>query len=158
LKTIKKAKSSTPNKMLQNKDLLHCICGCALNILKDNVPLTQSQFKKLQQHKYEIKKLASNLVSDKQKVKIMQDGEELLGKIITPALNQLTMIEEQKYEMDRDGSSGSDSMDDNDDSCISWSSYDGDTEIKGSETDTEESSDTAGESEEDDDESEETET
>jgi hypothetical protein len=147
LKRLKSAKSRTRNKMLKNTDLLRCICECALNILKDNVPLTQSQFQKLQQYKHVIKKLASKLVSDKQKVKIVQNGDGLLGKIITPALNQLNLIEEKKYEMDTDESNGSDnkdvhdrdSTDDSDDSCFTWSSY------HGSEPDTDESSDTEGE-------------
>jgi hypothetical protein len=89
LNKIKKADSSTRRKMLNNKELLYCICECVLNILADNVPLKQSQYNSLDQYKHKIRKLASKLVSDKQKKEIVQNGDGLLCGIITPTLDHL---------------------------------------------------------------------
>jgi hypothetical protein len=85
-----------------------------LNILNENVPLKKKQFDMLRQHRHDIRKLASKLVSDKQKEKIVQNGGSLLDNIITPSLRHLTVNidERQRDAFDKhieDSSNASDS-------------------------------------------------
>lgn len=42
------------------KDQLLCICDCANNILKETIPLTEKDFKKLRRHQNIIRYLAEN--------------------------------------------------------------------------------------------------
>jgi hypothetical protein len=89
------------------------------------------------QHKCEIRKLASTLVSDKQEEKIVQNGDRLLDDIITPSWNRSTVniIDDQKdgpdaFDKDTDDDasdiedSSSSSAGDADASCSSWSHND----------------------------------
>jgi hypothetical protein len=161
LKKVKKADSSTRKKMLKKTDLLQCICECALNILKDNVPLKQTQFKKLRRHRHEIKKLASKLVQQKDNQKIVQNGGGLLSDIITPTLDFFARNNNDGDETDKDTDISDCSDVDEYDADMSEDSDEEDTGSDGENTDTddEESDDTGEEGEDEEEEDgEETET
>jgi hypothetical protein len=168
---IKNAGTCTRKRMLKNNELLNCISECALNILNENVPLRKKQFDILRQHRHEIRKLASKLVSNKQKETIVQNGGRLLDNIITPSLSHLSVNtdERQRDAFDKDtedSSNASDSTcsswsrhdsgdrDTEDSSCSSWSRHDSDdsdTDDDAKSTESEESEESGDESEEIDD-------
>lgn len=57
-----------------DKDLLHCLSECALNILKGNVKLKPSDKARLTKYRQKLRKIANKKVSLKQKHKIVQTG------------------------------------------------------------------------------------
>ena len=57
-----------------DKDLIHCFCECALNVLKGSVPLNPSQKRKLTRHKQGLRMLAEPKVSLNKKKKNLQTG------------------------------------------------------------------------------------
>jgi hypothetical protein len=141
-----------------------------LNILKENVPLKKEQFDMLRQHRHQIRKLASKLVSDKQKETIVQNGGGLLDDIITPSLCHLTVNidEHQRNAFDKDTEDSnasdatcsswsrydSDERDTDDSSCSSWSRYDpddSDTDVSDDDAKSTESEETGDERQEIDD-------
>lgn len=70
--------------------LVRCICECALNILKGNVPLKPSEKKRLSKHKTFLRKLAKIGKSLKTKKKIInQKGGSLLPLILGPVVSAL---------------------------------------------------------------------
>ena len=72
-----------------DKDLLHCLSECALNVLKGNVNLTPSQKASLIKHKQKLRKIADKKVSLKSKHKIVQTGgfvSALLAPLLKPIL------------------------------------------------------------------------
>src|SRR5260221_5342422 len=68
--------------------MLSCICECAVNILKGNVPLTSGQKKKLCRHKHSLRLLSNKKVAIKSKKKLLQTGG-FLGALLTPILSLL---------------------------------------------------------------------
>ena len=50
-----------------DKDLIHCLCECALNILRGNVPLTTTQLKQLKRYKQHLRQLTEKKLGLKQK-------------------------------------------------------------------------------------------
>ena len=73
-----------------DKDLITCLCDCANNILKGNVPLSQRQKSCLKRHKHLMRKLTQRK-SITQKRKILQTGG-FLGNLLAPVLGVLGTI------------------------------------------------------------------
>ena len=63
--------------------LINCLCECAHNILKGNIPLTKAQKQKLTWVKQGLRSLAKKSTSQKQKKKILQKGG-FLGALLAP--------------------------------------------------------------------------
>ena len=88
LEVLETAKPKLRKGILENseKDLIHCICECCLNILKGNVELTPEQKRRLSYHKMNIRKLSSRDTpfSEKREILIQKGGflPALLGPII----------------------------------------------------------------------------
>lgn len=57
-----------------DKDLLHCLSECALNILRGNVPLKPSDKARLTKYRQKLRKIADKKVSLKQIHKLVQTG------------------------------------------------------------------------------------
>ena len=79
--------------MIKHADpgLVKCLCECALNILKGNVPITAAQKRKLSRHKADLRSLAQAKTSAKKKKKILQKGGILpiLAKVALPVFTTL---------------------------------------------------------------------
>jgi|ERR1700733_1125585 len=90
LKLIKEAPPIARKHILKEckKNILCCICECALNILKGNVPLKKSQKSKLARFKQKLRKLASKKTRSKVKKRIIQSGG-FIGALLTPVLSFL---------------------------------------------------------------------
>ena len=90
LKLIKEASPNVRKHILKEckKNILCCICECALNILKGNVPLKKSQKSKLGRFKHKLRKLASKKTHSKVKRRIIQSGG-FIGALLTPVLSFL---------------------------------------------------------------------
>ena len=90
---LKKLHTATPaqrKKLLagNNKNLMRCLCECAKNILKGNVPLTTPQKKALRRHRQKLNKLVLKKTPAKTKKKIVQSGG-FLGAILSPIVGLL---------------------------------------------------------------------
>src|SRR6218665_2327555 len=61
LRLLKKASSKMRKKIMKgcNRGLLCCLCECAQNVLKGNVPLSKPQKSKLSRFRYKLRSLAS---------------------------------------------------------------------------------------------------
>lgn len=71
-------------------ELMTCLCECAKNILKGNVPLNVQQLSKLKRHREVVRKLASRNISSKDKKKIvLQKGSGFLSALIAPLATQV---------------------------------------------------------------------
>ena len=87
LNVLVKTKPKVQKAIIQtaDKDLVNCLCDCALNVLKANVPLTPSQKRKLARHKQGLRALISPKTSVSKKRKVLQTGgflPALLGPIL----------------------------------------------------------------------------
>ena len=71
-----------------DKELVFCLCECAKNLLKGNVPLTPAQKKSLSRRKKELRDLSRKNVSLKKKKKIVQSGG-FLGALLGPIISVL---------------------------------------------------------------------
>lgn len=93
LKKLCRTKNKTKIKnILQEggKDLTNCICECALNLIKGNVPLTPYQFSRLKKHKRTLRVLSDKRVSKKKKkYTVNQKGAGLFPLIFTPIIKAL---------------------------------------------------------------------
>ena len=69
-------------------EFVFCLCECAKNLLKGNVPLTHAQKKTLSRRKKELRELARKKVSLKKKRKIVQSGG-ILGTLLGPIISVL---------------------------------------------------------------------
>ena len=67
-----------------DRDLIHCISECCVNVLNGRVPLTPKQKSKLSRHKEKLRTLVKRKVSLRKKKEIIQKGG-FLG-IILPAV------------------------------------------------------------------------
>jgi hypothetical protein len=74
-----------------NKELMHCICECASNCLKGNVPLKPSQKRKLAKYKHVLRDLADRKVSNIRKKTLVQKGG-FLGALLKPIIQTLGSI------------------------------------------------------------------
>lgn len=79
-------------KVIQNaeKDLIKCICECALNILNGNVEVTNQQKNKLKKFKKVLRKLSSSQGGVKSRKKIIQKGgAAFLPLLLAPIIGEL---------------------------------------------------------------------
>lgn len=68
-------------------DLIICLCECAKNTLNSSVPLNNTQFKRLGQHKNILRQLVNKNVSLKKKKRaIIRQGGGFLLPLIAPIL------------------------------------------------------------------------
>lgn len=90
LKLLKQASAKVRKNILKNcnKNLLCCICECAKNVLKGNVPLTKPQKSKLRRFKKKLRNLVSKKTRAAVKKKLVQSGG-FLGALLTPVLSFL---------------------------------------------------------------------
>lgn len=90
LKVLSKAKPKTVKAIIKDGDreLLHCLCECALNVLKGHVPLTPTQKKRLSRHKTHLRTLARRNINIGNKKKILQRGG-FVGALLGPVLGTL---------------------------------------------------------------------
>ena len=93
LPTLKKLKScSVKNrKALLNKGgkpLQLCLRECAINILKGNVPLSQSQFNSLKKYKKSLRDISKKNTSNKKRLAIEQRGG-FLPLLLAPIVGSL---------------------------------------------------------------------
>ena len=79
-----------------DKDLIHCLCECALNILKGNVTLTKDQLKQLSRYKQHLRQLTEKKLALKKKKEIIQKGgflpallAPLAASVIAPLLKHV---------------------------------------------------------------------
>jgi hypothetical protein len=70
------------------KPLQLCLQECALNILKGNVPLSKAQFKKLKNHKNNLRQLSRKRTSHKTRLQIEQKGG-FLPLLLAPIVGSL---------------------------------------------------------------------
>jgi len=90
LSLLKKASAKVRKNILKdcNKNLLCCICECAKNVLKGNVPLSKPQKSKLSRFKKKLRHLVSKKIRATVKKKLVQSGG-FLGALLTPVLSFL---------------------------------------------------------------------
>ena len=94
LKVLAKTKPATCKAIMQNadKDLVDCLCECAHNILKGNVPLSKPQKTKLTRHKQDLRAIAKKTTRQKEKKDILQKGgflPALLAPLLAPVIAPL---------------------------------------------------------------------
>jgi hypothetical protein len=82
---LQKARPCIRNHLITKPDrsLVDCLCECADNILKGNVPLTKLQKEKLKRNKAELRVLTKKLISLNKKKAILQKGG-FLGSLLAP--------------------------------------------------------------------------
>lgn len=90
LTLLKEASTKQRKHILKNcnKNLLCCLCECAKNVLKGNVPMTNPQKSKLGRFKRRLRNLASKQTRIKIKKKIVQTGG-FIGALLAPVLSLL---------------------------------------------------------------------
>lgn len=90
LRLLKEASDKVRKKILKNcnKNLLGCICECAKNVLKGNVPLTKPQKSKLSRFKKKLRNLVSKKTRATVKKKLIQSGG-FIGALLTPVISFL---------------------------------------------------------------------
>ena len=71
-----------------DRELVKCICECALNVLNGNIPLDITQKRKLNKYKQQLRQLSSNK-SILQKRKIIQTGSGFLPLLLGPIISAL---------------------------------------------------------------------
>ncbi len=94
LSLLAKAKPSMCKAILKgaDKDLVHCLCECAHNVLKGNVRLTSAQKTKLARYKQGLRAIAKKTTSQKKKKNILQKGgflPALLAPLLAPVIAPL---------------------------------------------------------------------
>ena len=90
LKRINRLGEKARRKLVQkcNRQLLDCFSECSRNVLKGNVPLKDSEVKKLRREKRNLKALSLRKTSLKKKRKILQKGG-FIGALLPPVLSVL---------------------------------------------------------------------
>lgn len=93
LKALSKANPGLVKTILRgaDKQLIYCLCECASNILKGNVPLNKAHKSKLQRHKTGLRHLAKKSTSIKRRKRILQKGG-FLGALLAPLASILAPI------------------------------------------------------------------
>lgn len=94
LKVMAKAKPQLCKAIIKGAapDLIHCMCECAQNVLKGNVPLTSAQKTRLARFKQDLRTVAKKTTSQKKKKQILQKGgflPALLGPLLAPVIAPL---------------------------------------------------------------------
>lgn len=79
-----------------DKELIHCLCECAFNILKGNVSFTQDQLKQVKRYKQHLRNLVDKKLSLKDKKALLQKGgflpallAPLAASVIAPLLQHV---------------------------------------------------------------------
>ncbi len=87
LEAMYKAKPSLNKALIQaaDKDLIHCLCECAYNVIKNKDSLSEVHLKKLKAHGKDIQVLATKKVPVKKKKKILQKGG-LIAALLAPVI------------------------------------------------------------------------
>lgn len=90
LRRIQRLGDRSKRKIIKECDrhLIDCFCECSKNILKGNVPLKESQLRKLRREKKNLRALALKRTPLKKKRKILQKGG-FIGALLTPVLSIL---------------------------------------------------------------------
>ncbi len=93
LKLLSKASPHMRKAILANcdKGTMQCICECAKNVLKGNVPINREQMQKLRRHKKSLRELVRKKTSLQKKRRIVQTGG-FIGAIIAPVLSALGSV------------------------------------------------------------------
>jgi len=94
LKLLDQSSPASRKRLLEDicsADFLQCMCDCAKNIIKGNVPLTPSQKRQLSRRKRLLKKLALKKTSQLNKRKIIQSGG-FLGALLGPIISILGKV------------------------------------------------------------------
>jgi len=91
---LSRAKPSTCKAIINaaDKDLVHCLCECAHNLLKGTVQLTKAQKTKLSRHKQGLRDVSKKTTSLKRKQQILQKGgflPALLAPLLAPVIAPL---------------------------------------------------------------------
>ena len=55
-------------------ELVNCICDCAANVLKGDIPITDDEKQRLERHKNCLRKLIKRKTSDKERKHLVQEG------------------------------------------------------------------------------------
>ena len=71
-----------------NKELIYCLCECALNVLQGNVKLHNSEKDKLRKHKQRLRVLADKRVALGKKRELLKKGGWVTA-LIAPILSSL---------------------------------------------------------------------
>lgn len=66
-----------------DRDLINCVCECASNILKGNVPLTKHQKERLRRYQGQLRNLTKKSTSLSAKKKVVQTGG-FLSALLAP--------------------------------------------------------------------------
>ena len=72
-----------------NKELVHCLCECALNVLNGNIPLKPSEKKRLAKYKRHLRVLTNQKFGVQKKKKVLRQKGGFLGALLTPMLSAL---------------------------------------------------------------------
>ena len=72
-----------------NKELIACLCECALNVLNGNVHLKPSEKKKLLKYKRHLRALSNKKTPALKKKKLLRQKGGFLGALLTPVLSAL---------------------------------------------------------------------
>ena len=72
-----------------DKQLIDCLCECALNVLNGNIPLKPSDKRKLKKYKNNLRYLVDKKVSVQKKKKTLNQKGGFLGALLTPVLSAL---------------------------------------------------------------------
>jgi len=91
---LSRAKPSMCKAILKggDKDLVHCLCECAHNLLQGTVPLTKAQKTKLARYKQGLRDVSKKTTSVKRKQQILQKGgflPALLAPLLAPVIAPL---------------------------------------------------------------------
>jgi hypothetical protein len=71
-----------------NREFVKCLCECARNIIKGNVPLTSAQLKALRRKRQALKQLVLKKTSLTKKKKLVQSGG-FLGVLLPPIISAI---------------------------------------------------------------------
>ena len=72
-----------------NRELVHCLCECALNVLNGNIPLKPAEKRKLKKYKHHLRTLGAKKTSLLRKKKVLRQRGGFLGALLTPVLSAL---------------------------------------------------------------------
>ena len=72
-----------------NKELITCLCECALNVLNGNISLKTADKRRLKKYKQNLRSLADRKLSTQKKKKTLNQKGGFLGALLTPILSAL---------------------------------------------------------------------
>lgn len=93
LKLLKKARKKSIFLKKCSNSVVKCVCECALNLLRGNIPLTQRQKSRLASYKRTLRTLSKKKVPlFKKRRLLVQKGEGFLSFLIPAAVSVLTTL------------------------------------------------------------------